>query len=250
MSHPISNNMEYFKKVHNNNHHHHHNTKTSYYERGGYEEDDEHSDFIDDERSDTEEEAAASKWHSLFRRMSMNIQRDEGTPDKDITTGTPANPSDHERALMLNIPHSDGSEVCETFEDDTLPTVEQVAVDCVNVEDPPCTRYFENPFESDSTSTDDTMYVAATANEMKQLQVHPLSHASTATNGGGHGLAVPEKKKVHGAMFTPTPDSAIKKDTSQGKKKNTYLFCMSLLIIVFIVNSGQQQGKNAMDKDV
>lgn len=207
--------MEYFKKVHHN-HHHHHGTKTSYYERGGYEEDDEHSDFVDDERSDTEqEETAASKWHSIFRRMSMNIQRDEGTPDKDITSGTAANPSDHERALMLNIPHSDGSEVYEAFEDDTLPTVEQVAVDCVNAQDPPCTRYFENPFESDSTSTDDTMYVAATANEMKQ--VHPLSHAPpTATQGGGHSVVMPEKKKVHGAMFTSTPDSAMKNEAPQG----------------------------------
>lgn len=206
MSHPISTNMEYFKK----------NIKTSYYEQGGYEEDDEHSDF-EEEDNDNQDDTTANKWHSIFRRMSMNIQRDEGTPDKEIVTGTATNPSDHERALMLNIPHSDGSEVCETFEDDTLPTVEQVAVDCVNAEDPPSTRYFENPFESDSTSTDDTMYVAATAaaNDIKNVQIHPLSNAP-ATNGGGQGF-MPEKKKVHGTMFSQSPDSVMKNDTTQGK---------------------------------
>lgn len=208
MSHTVSTNMEYFKKSNDDN------AKMSYYERGGYEEDDEHSDF---EEEDDQDDTTASKWHSIFRRMSMNIQRDEGTPDKEIVTGTATNPSDHERALMLNIPHSDGSEVCETFEDDTLPTVEQVAVDCVNLEDQPSTRYFENPFESDSTSTDDTMYVAATAaaNDIKNVQIHPLSGVS-ATNGGGHGF-MPEKKKVHGAMFTSSPDSVMKNDTTQGK---------------------------------
>ncbi|RCH83478.1 Phospholipase D1, partial [Rhizopus stolonifer] len=165
MSHPISNNMEYLKQI-------------------LYQEDNATDYFTFRHRpSDAE-----SKWHSIFRRMSINIQRDEGTPEQEIVSGTVDNPSEHERALMLSIPHSDGNELNETQEeDDTLPNLEEIVQDGT-MERPPCTHnYFENPFDSDA----DTVYLHE---EENNKSVHPLS---TITDDS-------RKPKDHKAYVAPS----------------------------------------------
>lgn len=186
MSHPIANTMDY---IHQN-------------ERNGYEEDDEESN-VDEKPTDP-----TSRWHSILRRMSINIQRDEGTPDHEIITSTsPSYPTDHERALMLNIPHySSSSEDFgdETVEDDTLPTVQEIITEYIdntnNVLHSQQTNYFENPFESDTASTDDTVYIQPTQNKNA---LHPLS------------VATPEKKN-HGTVPSIKDHALMQTDSAQG----------------------------------
>jgi hypothetical protein len=209
MSHPIASNMEYI---------HHHK------EKGGYEEDDEDS---------LVEEENPSRWHAILRRMSINIQRDEGTPDHEIISGTSADhPTDHERTLMLNIPHYGSSSEDfpnlgdETVEDNTLPTVEEIIteyIDCSNdTLHNKTSNYFENPFESDTASTDDTLFVQPQEEEKKY--VHPLMTAATAE-------ATPEKKlhhhhihhhhhhsPDHHGILATDPD-LMQTDSAQGTKK-------------------------------
>lgn len=207
MSHPIASNMEYI---------HHHN------EKGGYEEDDE--DSLVDENP--------SRWHSILRRMSINIQRDEGTPDHKIISSTdPAHPTDHERALMLNIPHNGNSSEDlpnlgdETIEDDTLPTVEEIITEYID-----CTtdalhnttsNYFENPFESDTASTDDTLFVQQRPSQEEQKNyIHPLMTAARAESN-----TPPEKRthhhhlSIHHHGILATHDDSMQNDSAQGTKQ-------------------------------
>jgi hypothetical protein len=129
-----------------------------------YVEESQHSYRVDEKKRDYDDEYEedyftpnhrrqsmdASRWHSLFRRMSINVQRDEGTPDKELVIGTPLHPSDHERTLMLNMPIPE-----EMPEDNSLPSVDEV-----NRENKNCVEkksYFEHPFESESSSMDETV---------------------------------------------------------------------------------------------
>jgi hypothetical protein len=187
MSHPISTSMEYIKTV----------KHPPYYEEGVYKEDNKERGYESEDyqlNNDSE-----NRWHNILRKMSINIQRDEGTPDRDIVTGTAANPSDHERALMLNIPHSDGSEIGETLEDVDLPTVEECVTENVVDSLPTATNYFENPFESDATSNDDTL-----VKQNDDNHIHPLS------------TAINNKSKSHGTQFTSSPEELVQADTTQG----------------------------------
>lgn len=187
MSHPISTSMEYIKSI----------KRPPYYERGGYEDDEESEDS---RRNDSE-----SRLHNFFRKMSINIQRDEGTPDRNFVTGTAADPSEQERALMLNIPHGDGNRIGETFEDATLPTLEEYATNDA-LEAPPATNnYFENPFESDTTSTEDTVVKSNTGSN-----VHPLSN--TINNNSKR------KNESHGRLSTVSPDELLPAYTTQGNE--------------------------------
>ncbi|KAI9471840.1 MAG: hypothetical protein EXX96DRAFT_581892 [Benjaminiella poitrasii] len=155
MAHPILNNIDYIKKIMEIPH--------------------------EEEDESPEEDTAASRWHSIFRKMSTNIQRDEGTPDKNIIHGTVLNPSEHERTLMLNIPHSDGSKIDSNepslFEDATLPTLEEVATDFVK--EPINTKYFENPFDSSSSDSLDSH----TDNRSSSNHKHPIMNISASKNG-------------------------------------------------------------------
>lgn len=177
MSHPISGNMEYLQQIRNP------------LEKRP-------STFSDDDLDNEQQSPVdvASKLHSIFRKMSINIQRDEGTPEKHIVTGNATNPSAHERALMLSIPHSsDTSEIGdETFEDANLPTVEEVAVDCEKLNEP-CTNYFENPFDSSGDDETTTLY-----NHEDHKVHHPLdSHETKA--------------------FSSSPAEIMQSDEPQGK---------------------------------
>jgi hypothetical protein len=183
MSHPISTSKEYIKKE----------KPSPYYERGGYDDDNEGGGYQSEDYQPNDSE---SRWYNILRKMSINIQRDEGTPDRDIVTGTAANPSDHERALMLNIPHSNG----ETFEDVNLPTVEECVAE--NAAEQPFNNYFENPFESDSTSTDDTL---VKLND--DHNIHPLSAMNTKRKSEGHRT-----------LFTSSSEELMQADTAQSKK--------------------------------
>ncbi|SAL95926.1 hypothetical protein [Absidia glauca] len=84
----------------------------------------------------------AKRWHSLMRRMSATIQREEGTPEGAIRSGTPHQPTDHERQLMLALPLPPPM-------DDHLPSIEEVARENALAiklaEMKP--SYFEHPFE-------------------------------------------------------------------------------------------------------
>ncbi|KAI7901029.1 uncharacterized protein BX663DRAFT_516053 [Cokeromyces recurvatus] len=184
MAHSILNNMEYIKKV----------IDTS------------HNNI--EECEENEQPADTNRWHSIFRRMSMNIQRDEGTPDKEIVHGTPLDPSEHERALMLNIPHSNGSPMdtaAFSFEDDTLPTVEEV-VRTDRVKEQTNTSYFEKPFHFDSTSTtasyDDTTH--------RPLLTPSSSHHNTSIED--HHPKEKKKNHHHGILYE-SPENWIQTDT-------------------------------------
>ncbi|KAI8381067.1 uncharacterized protein BYT42DRAFT_604106 [Radiomyces spectabilis] len=88
-------------------------------------------------------DAFVQRWQSLIRRMSVNIQREEGTPDNELVVGTDLHLSDHERQLMLNIP--------APSLDDNLPSMEEVAKEnakALKLAELK-TSYFEHPFESD-----------------------------------------------------------------------------------------------------
>lgn len=207
MSHPIANTMDY---IHQN-------------ERNGYEEDDEESN-VDEKPTDP-----TSRWHSILRRMSINIQRDEGTPDHEIIISTsPSYPTDHERALMLNIPHySSSSEDFgdETVEDDTLPTVQEIITEYIdntnNVLHSQQTNYFENPFESDTASTDDTVYIQPTQNKNA---LHPLS------------VATPEKKN-HGTVPSIKDHALMQTDSAQGQNNKAKLQWAKTVEKLKVVNS-------------
>ncbi|CAO3596857.1 unnamed protein product [Absidia cylindrospora] len=98
------------------------------------------------QQEDTEDTPyLAKRWHSFVRRMSVTIQREEGTPDHDIRSGTPQQPTEHERKLMLAIPIPPDM-------DDHLPSIEEVAQE--NAEAVQMNElkpsYFEHPFESDN----------------------------------------------------------------------------------------------------
>lgn len=93
----------------------------------------------------------AKRWHSLMRRMSVTIQREAGTPEAAIRSGTPHQPTDHERQLMLAIPLPPPM-------DDHLPSIDEVAQENALAiklaEMKP--SYFEHPFEQvDSDSDND-----------------------------------------------------------------------------------------------
>ncbi|KAI8973863.1 hypothetical protein BDB01DRAFT_854129 [Pilobolus umbonatus] len=66
--------------------------------------------------------------HSFFRKISINVQKEEGTFDKDIVSGAYSSSSHHERKLMLNMPL--GST------DDTLPTVDEINKESSNTHMP------------------------------------------------------------------------------------------------------------------
>jgi hypothetical protein len=198
MSHPIANNMEYI-----------HHRKES----GGYEEDDEDSNI-------SKKPQDPSKWHTMLRRMSINIQRDEGTPDDEIISGTSAvYPTDHERALMLNIPHySSSSEdlVGETNEDDTLPTVEEIITDYIDSSNNTLHQqqpsYFENPFDTDTASMDDTLFVKLPppAIDNNKKIINPLIRMSSERKHHHH------PHHPHSALAA-TP---MRTDSAQGTKKS------------------------------
>lgn len=176
-------------------------------ESGGYEEDDENSNI-------SNRPLDPSKWHNMLRRMSINIQRDEGTPDHQIMTGrSAAYPTDHERALMLNIPHySSSSEdlVGETNADDTLPAVEEIITDYIDSSNFALHQqqpsYFENPFDTDTASTDDTLFVKLPPPAVDKNIIHPLAKV------------ISERKHHHHHLHhsTATPMQA---DSAQGTKK-------------------------------
>jgi hypothetical protein len=92
----------------------------------------------------------AKRWHSLMRRMSATIQREEGTPEAAIRSGTPHQPTDHERQLMLALPLPPPM-------DDHLPSIEEVARENALAirlaEMKP--SYFEHPFEQVDSDTSD-----------------------------------------------------------------------------------------------
>lgn len=205
MSHPITSNMEYIQHRK---------------ESGGYEEDDEDSNISD-------RPLDPNKWHAMLRRMSINIQRDEGIPDDQIIAGkNSVHPTDHERALMLNIPHySSSSEdlVGETIEDDTLPTVEEIItdyIDCSNHALQQQPSYFENPFDTDTASTDDTLFVKLPPPAIDKKIVHPLARIASERKHHHHHL--------HHSTATP-----MRNDSTQGmvKEKLTILFFFLLLLI-------------------
>jgi hypothetical protein len=177
--------MEYLKHIMTNSH----EKRYSMSDQDDYSINKQHSDV-------------ATKLHNIFRKMSINIQRDEGTPEKQIVSGVASNPSAHERALMLSIPHSDGSEIDETFEDTNLPTIEEVATDCKKAVDPPCTKYFENPFDTESSSTDDTFVPAV------EEKIHPLSTLKTDNHETN--------------VFTSSPDTIMQPDAPQGNQKKRH----------------------------
>lgn len=185
MSHPIMSNMEYI-----------HHRK----EKGGYEEDDEDDD--DDESSfESRRQNDYSKWHNMLRRMSINIQRDEGTPDNEIRFGrNPTDPTDHERALMLNIPHYSSSNedlLYEKIEDNTLPTVEEAITDHnITPKFRQQPSYFENPFDTDTSLKNGTL---PSKSEDEKKLFHPLMKMAT------------ERKQHHGLS------NAMRNDSGQSK---------------------------------
>ncbi|KAI9261025.1 hypothetical protein EDC94DRAFT_610604 [Helicostylum pulchrum] len=212
MSHPIMNNMEFILQRK---------------ESGGYEEDDEHS-FGSEKQTDP------GKWHSILRRMSINIQREEGTPDNEIISGrSVAHPTDHERALMLNIPHYSSSTEDlsdETIEDNTLPTVEEITDyigstnNMLRKQQP---SYFENPFDTDTASTDDTVFVRpppATDTGNKKI-AHPLMKMET-------------EKRHHGIVGS----NSMRNDSAQGVNNKAKLQWAKTFEKIKVVNSiGHQQ---------
>ncbi|KAI8066534.1 hypothetical protein BC940DRAFT_302391 [Gongronella butleri] len=120
------------------------------------------------EMDEEESTYLARRWHSLMRRMSVTIQRENGTPDRDIQSGTLQQPTDHERQLMLTIP-------IPPAEDDHLPSIEEVvqenALALQAQELKP--SYFEHPFESES----DTDVAISPATAAATPPVHPLASA-------------------------------------------------------------------------
>ncbi|SAL97159.1 hypothetical protein [Absidia glauca] len=119
-------------------------------------------------QDDTDEDAPylAKRWHSLMRRMSVTIQREEGTPEHAIRSGTPQQPTDHERQLMLTIPIPPSM-------DDHLPSIDEVvqenarAVKMAELKP----SYFEHPFESDDHDDSE--------GEQQQIQ---LQHSTITSN--------------------------------------------------------------------
>ncbi|ORX62840.1 phospholipase D/nuclease [Hesseltinella vesiculosa] len=97
------------------------------------------------EMDEEESTYLAKRWQSLMRRMSVTIQRENGTPDRDIVSGTLQQPTEHEKQLMLTIP-------MPPAQDDHLPSIEEVVQETAVVV--PLTElkpsYFEHPFESES----------------------------------------------------------------------------------------------------
>ncbi|KAG2237483.1 hypothetical protein INT48_005516 [Thamnidium elegans] len=220
MSHPIMNNMEFI-----------HQRKES----GGYEEDDENS-FGSEKQTDP------SKWHSILRRMSINIQRDEGTPDSEIISGrSVAHPTDHERALMLNIPHYSSSTEDlsdETIEDNTLPTVDEIVTDYIdstnNMLHKQQPSYFENPFDTDTASTDDTVFVQPTTDNSNKKIVHPLMKIET-------------EKNHHGILAS----NSMRNDSAQGANNKAKLQWAKTFEKIKVVNSighhqSSQQRRNSI----
>jgi hypothetical protein len=120
------------------------------------------------QKDDTDEDAPylAKRWHSLMRRMSVTIQREEGTPEHAIRSGTPQQPTDHERQLMLTIPIPPSM-------DDHLPSIDEVvqenarAVKMAELKP----SYFEHPFESDDHDDSE--------GEQQQIQ---LQHSTITSN--------------------------------------------------------------------
>lgn len=163
MSNPIADNVEYFIEQEE---HMRHRQQVDSYQQGdhlgflfgpyGHPTDRHNSQYAgsntslsstaSSQQDGTDEDAPylAKRWHSLMRRMSVTIQREEGTPEQDIRSGTPQQPTEHERQLMLTIPIPPSM-------DDHLPSIDEVvqenarAVKMAELKP----SYFEHPFESD-----------------------------------------------------------------------------------------------------
>ncbi|KAG0179127.1 hypothetical protein DFQ29_002490 [Apophysomyces sp. BC1021] len=84
---------------------------------------------------------ALARWHSLIRRMSVNMQQDEGMQVNELVSGTPLEPTEHERALMFNMPMPPAV-------DDNLPSIEEIAKEGLRAAQLAelKTSYFEHPF--------------------------------------------------------------------------------------------------------
>ncbi|KAI8981744.1 hypothetical protein BDF20DRAFT_911999 [Mycotypha africana] len=228
MSHPITNNMEFIKQVLDS-------------DELCESDKDNDSDFFEEhsrrrsmipkrlnqqqEESKTNEASSkhptASKWHSILRKMSMTVQKDDASDSNrppnllgtlheatdNVATSYHPNTltsSDFESSLMLQRPFGDskeiGDEVVVVSEDVTLPTVEEVAIEGNTraEEEGPCskTRFFENPFAFDaatSLSTDDSSSSSSNVggpdgNDWQAL--HPLSIHPGVT------IAVTKKKSA------------------------------------------------------
>ncbi|CAO3592755.1 unnamed protein product [Absidia cylindrospora] len=87
----------------------------------------------------------ARRWHSLIRRMSVTIQREEGIPSHIIRSGTPQEPTEHEQQLLMAIP-------MPPLMDDHLPSIDEVVQENARAAKLAELKqsYFEHPFESDN----------------------------------------------------------------------------------------------------
>ncbi|KAG2212699.1 hypothetical protein INT47_000676, partial [Mucor saturninus] len=214
-------------------------------ESGGYEEDDEDSNISD-------RPLDPNKWHAMLRRMSINIQRDEGTPDDQIISGKNAvYPTDHERALMLNIPHySSSSEdlVGETNADDTLPTVEEIItdyIDCSNhaLHQQQQPSYFENPFDTDTASTDDTLFVKLPPPAIDKKIVHPLAKVSSERKHHHHHHHH-HHHSLHHSAATP-----LRNDSTQAVNNKAKLQWAKTFEKIKVVNTINQLQQNSQRKN-
>ncbi|KAF7727103.1 Phospholipase D1 [Apophysomyces ossiformis] len=134
---------------------------------------------------------ALARWHSLIRRMSINMQRDEGTPLNEVMSGTALEPTEHERALMLNMPMPPAV-------DDNLPSMEEIAREGLRAAQLAelKTSYFEHPFSSDEEESIDS-------NDQVTERVEPVisNQDITAYSSGTHENSDPQGNKFHFSVY-------------------------------------------------
>ncbi|KAI8369196.1 hypothetical protein EDC96DRAFT_504222 [Choanephora cucurbitarum] len=147
MSHPISSNMEYLNTMANKS-------------RIGI--DESAKDYFSQQPSHFSS-SLENQWHSVFRRMSLNIQRGESF-SKDLSAMNTKSHSFQHRADLASSNLHQG-DFDETFEDDTLPNLEDIVQLGASQSMTFTNGYFESPFESDTN----TLYF------YEEKRVHPLS---------------------------------------------------------------------------
>ena len=147
MSHPISSNMEYLNTMANKS-------------RIGI--DESAKDYFSQQPSHFSS-SLENQWHSVFRRISLNIQRGESF-SKDLSAMNTKSHSFQHRADLASSNLHQG-DFDETFEDDTLPNLEDIVQLGASQSMTFTNGYFESPFESDTN----TLYF------YEEKRVHPLS---------------------------------------------------------------------------
>ncbi|KAI8365162.1 hypothetical protein BD560DRAFT_402302 [Blakeslea trispora] len=146
MSHPISSNMEYFNNMNRKNQ---------------IKSDEDMRDYFSQQHNQ-DSSSSENQWQSVFRRMSLNLQRIESFPKDLKTVDTEDRRFYYKADSMLSTLHQ--GDLDEAFEDDTLPDLEDIVQHGARESTTFTSGYFENPFESDGH----TPY-------FQEEKIHPLS---------------------------------------------------------------------------